>query len=199
MSFSAQPSTPQPSTRDRLLDAFERLLIEGGERSATLDAVAAAAAVSKGGLLYHFGSKEALIEGQLTRLAEFAATDADNIRTAPAGPVDYLIRTSIDTGSPFDRAYVAATRLGQGAHPRAVERLADIRRGWLSVIEEAVGDPDVAQAVMLISDGLYSNSALMGPLSAAPEVDAVQSMDRLVAVIGRLHGRIPPVQPADSA
>jgi AcrR family transcriptional regulator len=183
---AAQPEAPQPSTRDRLLDAFEHLLIEGGERSATLDAVAASAAVSKGGLLYHFGSKEALIEGQLARLAEFAATDADNIRSAPAGPVDYLIRTSIDTGSAFDRAFIAATRLGQGQHPQAVERLADIRRGWLGVIEEAVGDPDVAQAVMLISDGLYSNSALVGMLSAPLDLEGAESMDRLLAVIARL-------------
>ena len=183
----AQPVPAQPSTRDRLLDAFEHLLIEGGERSATLDAVAAAAAVSKGGLLYHFGSKEALIEGQLARLAEFAATDADNIRSAPAGAVDYLIRTSIDMGSPFDRAYIAATRLGQGAHRQAVDRLADIRRGWLSVIEEAVGDPDVAQAVMLISDGLYSNSALVGLLSAPSEIEGAENMDRLLAVIRRLR------------
>lgn len=183
----AQPAPAQPSTRDRLLDAFEQLLVEGGERAATLDAVAAAAAVSKGGLLYHFGSKEALIEGQLARLAAFAATDADNIRSAPAGPVDYLIRTSIDTGSAFDRAYIAATRLGQGQHRQAVERLADIRRDWLSVIEDAVGNPDVAQVVMLISDGLYSNSALMGLLSAPPEMEGAESMDRLLAVISQLH------------
>jgi len=186
MPSPAQSSPLQSSTRDRLLDAFERLLIEGGERSATLDAVAATAAVSKGGLLYHFGSKETLIAGQLARLAEFAATDSDNIRSAPAGPVDYLIRTSIDTGSPFDRAYIAATRLGQGRHPQAVERLANIRRGWLSVIEDAVGDPDVAQAVMLISDGLYSNSALMGLPPAPIEIEGAESMDRLLAVIARL-------------
>jgi AcrR family transcriptional regulator len=45
------------ATRDRLLDAFEGLLIAHGPRAATLDAVAAAAEVSKGGLLYHFPSK----------------------------------------------------------------------------------------------------------------------------------------------
>ena len=37
------------STRDRILDAFAQLLGENGERAATLDAVAAAAGVSKGG------------------------------------------------------------------------------------------------------------------------------------------------------
>ena len=165
-------------TRDRLLDAFEELLIEGGERSATLDAVAAAASVSKGGLLYHFGSKEALVDGQLARLGALAATDADSIRSAPAGPVDYLIRSSIDTGSPFDRAYVAATRLAQGRHPQAIESLTAIRNGWLSAIDDVVDDPNVAQAIMLISDGLYSNSALTAE---------TENLDSLMTVIDRLR------------
>ncbi|MFO7689451.1 MAG: TetR/AcrR family transcriptional regulator [Cryobacterium sp.] len=180
------PATPSPEpadfplrpTRDRLLDAFEELLIEGGERSATLDAVAAAASVSKGGLLYHFGSKEALVEGQLARLGALAATDADSIRSAPAGPVDYLIRSSIDTGSPFDRAYVAATRLAQGRHPQAIESLTRIRQGWLSAIEDVVSDPNVAQAIMLISDGLYNNSALTAE---------TYNLDNLMTVIDRFR------------
>lgn len=177
------PPTP---TRDRLLDAYEELLIDGGERSATLEAVAAAAGVSKGGLLYHFGSKDALAEAQLARLEALAATDAENIRAAPAGPVDYLIRTSVHLGSPLDRAYIATTRLAQGRHPGAIAILVDIRRRWLQVIEESVGDHDTALAIMLISDGLYGNSALGGPASDPAIVAETETMDRLLGVIGRL-------------
>jgi len=39
------------SARDRVLDAYETLLVEQGPAAATLDAVASAAQVSKGGLL----------------------------------------------------------------------------------------------------------------------------------------------------
>src|SRR5690606_13182471 len=45
---------PAPAARAKVLDAFVSILLEHGERAATLDAVAAAAGVSKGGLLYHF-------------------------------------------------------------------------------------------------------------------------------------------------
>ena len=183
-------NVPAPSvpTRDRPLDAFEQLLVEGGERSATLDAVAAAAAVSKGGLLYHFGSKDALINGVLARLDALANEDAENIRTAPAGPVDYLIRTSMHTGSPLDRAYIAASRLAQGRDPRAMQVLSDIRRRWLSVIEDAVHDADTAEAIMLISDGLYVNSSLAEhELTPPSHTDA--AMTRLIALIGRLLPR----------
>ena len=46
------------SSRDRILDAYESLLIEGGERAATLNAVVERAGLSKGGLLYHFGTRQ---------------------------------------------------------------------------------------------------------------------------------------------
>lgn len=186
--MSKNAPAPSAPTRDRLLDAFEELLVEGGERSATLDSVAAAAAVSKGGLLYHFASKDALVDGLLARLDALAREDADNIRTAPAGPVDYLIRTSVHTGSPLDRAYIAGSRLAQGRDPRAMQVLSEIRRRWLSVIEDAVHDPDTAQAIMLISDGLYVNSSLAA-YELTPPSHTDESMTRLITLIGRLLPR----------
>lgn len=187
--YAGRVSTPSP-TRDRLLDAFEALLIEQGEKAATLDAVAARAGVSKGGLLYHFGSKDALVDGQLARMAALATTDVENIRNAPAGPVDYLIRTSVNAGTPLDRAIIAAACLAQGTHPSANEAIAAMRRQWLAVIEEAVGDPDVAEAILLVSDGLYYNSALANPMPAEAHdphsAESTQQMDRLLAVIAKL-------------
>ena len=50
------------NSREHILDTYVDLLIRSGERAATLDAVATAAKVSKGGLLYHFSSKKALLE-----------------------------------------------------------------------------------------------------------------------------------------
>jgi len=71
----------RPTARRAILDAANRIVIRDGVARLTLDAVAAEAGVSKGGLLYHFRSKEALItamiaaylddfDGQLARLAE---------------------------------------------------------------------------------------------------------------------------------
>jgi len=186
--MAPMPKIPAESlrpTRDRLLDAFEALLIEGGERSATLDAVAAAAKVSKGGLLYHFASKDSLVDGVLDRLVALAHQDAENIRTASAGPVDYLIRTSVHTGSPMDRAYIAGVRLAQGRDARAMRVLAEIRSRWLSVIEDAVHDVDAAEAIMLISDGLYVNSSLADHDDDRRNQDDA-AMTRLMGVIARL-------------
>ena len=55
-----EPMSRPPHARESVLDAFEAILIDEGERAATMDATARAAGVSKGGLHYHFGSKDAL-------------------------------------------------------------------------------------------------------------------------------------------
>lgn len=57
-------SLPQPhlsSIRDRILDAVGQLSMTLGAGNFTLEQVAQAAGVSKGGLLYHFPSKDALL------------------------------------------------------------------------------------------------------------------------------------------
>ena len=107
---AATPGTTPISARDRVLDAYEELLAEQSERAATLDAVAARAGVSKGGLLYHFASKEALASGVLDRFADLIEDDVRRMREAEDGPVDYFLRTSIPTDSRFERAIVAIAR-----------------------------------------------------------------------------------------
>jgi AcrR family transcriptional regulator len=57
---------PNP-TRDRILDAALQVIAQAGACRMTLDAVAEAAGVSKGGLLYHFPDKEALLRNLLDR------------------------------------------------------------------------------------------------------------------------------------
>lgn len=179
---------PHPgSARDRILVAYEDLLIEAGERGATLDAVAARAGVSKGGLLYHFGSKDALTEGFLERLQHLAEQDVSLMLSAPAGVVDYFIRTSVNAGTELDRALIAATRVAQTSDPRAGEALAAIRTLWLDVLMDVVGDPVVARAILLISDGLYYNSAVMGMGAPDPADVSDEGLDKLLALIATLR------------
>ncbi|QWT25092.1 TetR/AcrR family transcriptional regulator [Subtercola sp. PAMC28395] len=174
--------TSAPSARDRVLDAFETILINQGERAATLDAVAAEAGVSKGGLLYHFGSKDALVDGLIERLSALVTEDVENIRTAPAGVVDYFIRSSVNIESPLDRAIISATRLAQGSQPKAQEALKSMQRDWFDVLATAVGDDAVARTIMLISDGLYYNSALLPSALTETSSRVTANMNELVAI-----------------
>lgn len=80
-------ATAPTDARTRILDAVERILVAKGVTGLTLEAAAREAGVSKGGLLYHFGTKEALITGVLGRLAEQALRDYEGgVAMQPEGP-----------------------------------------------------------------------------------------------------------------
>ncbi|PJF24919.1 MAG: TetR family transcriptional regulator, partial [Phototrophicales bacterium] len=74
------------SKRAQLLNAASQIVLEKGAAHLTLEAVAALAGVSKGGLLYHFPSKEALIKGMLEQyLTDFSTLVAQSYAALPEG------------------------------------------------------------------------------------------------------------------
>lgn len=173
------------SSRDRILDAYEDVLAVEGERYATLDAVAAKAGVSKGGLLYHFPSKDRLAGALCDRLLALAADDVEEMRTAPDGPARYYIRSSHYAGTPLDRTLVAVSRLQQAGDNHARTVIETVSANWLNLLHDALGDLDVARAVKLIGDGLYYSAlhrALGGhPVQAQPDDGLLAIIDRITA------------------
>jgi AcrR family transcriptional regulator len=164
-----------PRARDRVLDAYETMLIEHGPTAVTLDAVAAAAHVSKGGLLYHFASKDALATGLLDRLRERSAADADAIRTAPDGAVAYHVRTSApgSGASGVTRTHLAVLRLADGTEAgRSVrDALAAVDADAYAALRDELHDPVLAWLVQLIGDGLYLRTLTGTPLPPSLGVD----------------------------
>ena len=76
-----------PDARTRILDAAEAIVQARGVAGLTLEAAARDAGVSKGGLLYHFASKEALLSAMLSRLALFMEQQhRAAIEAQPEGP-----------------------------------------------------------------------------------------------------------------
>jgi AcrR family transcriptional regulator len=57
-------------TRERILDAAERLFARKGITSTSMRALTAAAGVNLAAVHYHFGSKEALLDAVIERRAE---------------------------------------------------------------------------------------------------------------------------------
>lgn len=176
----------KPVARDAVLDAFVHLLIEEGERAATVDAVARRAGVSKGGLLYHYPNKEAMISGLLERLDGLLADDVNAMAAAPEGAAAYFIKSSTWADTPLDRAFVAATRLAEVAHAETLRRIAAAQSSWLELLACDVG-PAMAKAVLYMGDGLYFNAMLArGPGGHGPEVG--RDVESLLAAVERLRG-----------
>lgn len=171
-----------PRARDSVLDAFERLLIDDGERAATMDATARAAGVSKGGLLYHFASKDALEHALLERLDALVDEDVAAMASAPEGAVAFFLRTSIMDDDPLDRALIATSRLAQAGHDAAAAALRRVRALWEEALRPHVRDDAALALVLLVSDGLYYNNALSGAAATGP-VPRGAGLDALVALV----------------
>ena len=180
--------TQKPSAKESVLDAFERLVIDRGERAATLEAVAVEAGVSKGGLLYHFASKEALLTGLLGRMAEFVTTDfAEGIAAQPEGP-GRVARAMLNWGFGLapeamnercDRA--AAVFLAVFHHDPA---LLDPMRAVVATMRAAVREdglpPGHGAAIMAAGDGLFM-ARVFGMYTPTPE-----EMRQMHAALSRL-------------
>jgi len=171
-----------PLAREKVLDAFEAILIAEGERAATMDATARAAGVSKGGLLYHFASKEALEGGIIERLGVLVDADVAAMEASPEGPVAYFLRSSVMQNDPIDRAILATSRLAQGGSAAASHALRDVREKWADAVRPQAKDAAALDLVMLVSDGLYFNNALSGGSIPGP-VPRGAGMDALIALV----------------
>jgi AcrR family transcriptional regulator len=161
------------------------MLARGGSTSITLEAVAAEAGVSKGGLLYHFPSKAAMYLGLLQSVRDSVVTDMAVVTArsgAARGFLEYSEPTEADEAG-FFTSLIAAVRTGQngdtGEHDeQASTLLVDIFRAWEEPMRAAVADPVQAENIRLVGFGLYF-SALTGLPPVDPAILA-QLFDRLV-------------------
>lgn len=140
-------------TRDRVLKAAAAVIRRNGVRALTLEAVAREAGVSKGGLLYHFPSKRALIEAMAeARLADFdAAMDRHAEKHPAAGPVSRYLASLDDGPNHMDTALLAAAS-------EDPEVLDPYRRAFATFQERlrtSSGDSVLATVARLACDGLW--------------------------------------------
>lgn len=176
-----------PLARERVLDAYETILRTDGQRAATMDAVARAAGVSKGGLLYHFASKEALASALIDRLHALVEDDMAAITGAPEGAIAYFLRSSVLDNDPLDHAILAVARLAQGGDTVASDALRAVRDTWADALRPHTRDATALDLVMLVSDGLYFNNALDGGSIPGPVPHGAE-LDALIALVERAAG-----------
>ena len=118
-----------------------------GPQALTLDAVAAEAGVSKGGLLYHFASKRELLDAVVRRWLDEFQDDID-----AAGP-GFLPATCAPPTAPRPRRRACWRR--SSPTPTCWPSCATgTRRGGDRVVTEG-GDPVEATVARLAADGLW--------------------------------------------
>jgi AcrR family transcriptional regulator len=178
---------PRPSNRNRILDAAEARLLEHGPRGLVLDAVATDAGVSKGGLLYHFPSKEALAQALVERLVEGFDGEQARLIDGDDGATGrrtraYLRSTVTPDGEPADAsaALMAGILAGMGGNRERLGPLYEAFARWQDRLEDDGVDPVRATLVRLAADGLWL-SALLGlpPLDKKLARDVLAHLEEL--------------------
>lgn len=98
MSRSAHTRKKDPAgVRRSLLEHTLKLAAQQSLASVTLDAVARAAEVTKGGLLHHFPSKHALIEAAFDELVQRLDQHIDALMAADPEPVGRFTRAYVES------------------------------------------------------------------------------------------------------
>lgn len=78
---------PQHIDRSAVLDAAEQIVLSRGAAELTIDAVARAAGITKGGVQYCFGTKQGLIEAMVERWCRDFQAEIDEVTSPDADPV----------------------------------------------------------------------------------------------------------------
>ncbi len=174
-----------PAVGDRLLDAAEQIVARDGVGNLTLEAVAREAGVSKGGLLYHFRSKSALVLGIVERLAANLDGELNRALANDPGGAGAFTRACLTIGathSTCDRQPIYTALLAAaGTDPEYLAPMRARMAEWQTRLEHDGLDPALTTIVRLALDGLNICSLFGLPVPGEPLRGLV--LDKLRALI----------------
>lgn len=169
------------ATREMILSAASNVVLSQGALGMTLEAVAKEAGVSKGGLLYHFPSKDALIGGMVEHMVQGLterirkAYEEDEFGTNQGRWLRALTKANFQS---------EALELGAGLTAAVLlnpDLLEPNRRAYetrQALIEQDGVDVVLANIIRLVGDGIWF-SELLG-FSPPKEPLKTQIMERLL-------------------
>lgn len=156
-------SSQDQSTPERIRRAAAELIRREGAGNLTLAAVAKTAGISKGGLLYHYPNKRALLQGLLEHLLSTRegvsaqltgdiSSDANVNASKAAAVVNSVIDADFDL--PADERVMAQALLAASSEDPTL--LAPARAHLTSLFSTLAADPSEAEAqsILLASQGL---------------------------------------------
>ncbi len=179
-SASDQTVLPEKTVKDKLLDAAEKIILKGGLTKLTLAAVARDAGVSKGGLLYHFPEKDALIKGMVERLCltfdHLLKSEKAEDPNPYGGWTRAYLRTTLQVMYGQNPAFqkLSAATLAAAAHkPKLLVPLHRYAEEWRATIQQEHIDPVIATIIRLSMDGLWLANLFGLPVPEKSELEKI--------------------------
>ena len=169
-------------SRDAILDAAERILTAHGPGRLTIDAIAAEASFSKGGVLHHFKSKQDIMIAMLDRVLERFESRIQELYAEGAGKRSYLnahVRAKIERAR--DDLDLPRIIIGAAATwPDLLKPFSAMYESSTRRVMEEADDPALALVIKLASDGLMFSS-VFGLIDTAGPVFAMAEKQLLSA------------------
>lgn len=175
----------RPSCKELLLDAAEAVVVREGGARLTLDAVAEQAGVSKGGLLYHFPSKESLLQGMISRhVKRVGERQAAALASLPEGSSSALKAQVLASlmRSEADMLVSSALLAVVANDTKLLEPAVQFHRErFMTLAGEGADDAFARRAlIMLAADGLFFLDLLrLSPFTAAQRQALIDAMMRM--------------------
>ncbi len=157
-------TTARPDTKSRIIGAAEEVVLRDGVARLTLEAAAAEAGLSKGGVLYHFPTRDALVAAMVDEIIEeFDRDILDHLENddGPGAFARAYIRATMAPGSPRPDRQDRQDRLGAAliaaaaAQPSLLVPLQAAADRWQARMADDGLDPALATVVRLACDGLW--------------------------------------------
>ena len=171
-------------TREKLVQAAAHLVLANGINRVTLEQIALEAGVSKGGLLHHFPTKQALLSGLMEQVGEvFGSRIQRHCAQEPVGQPGRLARAYIRASFEYEADELHLTNAIAkvvSEFPELIEEL----QGYFQQIDQDMQQDGLpaarATVIRLACDGLWL-SELIGGASMDDELRK-QMRDELLAM-----------------
>ncbi|NFV79565.1 TetR/AcrR family transcriptional regulator [Magnetospirillum aberrantis] len=172
-------SEPTLSTRDRIIDTAMDIVRDQGVVKLTLDEAAKCAGLSKGGVLYHFKTKDELIRGMLeAMILQHEEIQLAYYQREPEGPyrwVRAVVRTAYDSdGLAKDRVAAALMAL-VAVNPELQKTIQAHYEKWIARIRADSPNQMLAELICMAMDGQYFESILGLELCDTTEREQMQA------------------------
>ena len=168
------------SAKHKILSAAACVVDRDGAAHLTIDAVAAEAELSKGGVLYHFPRNgrcsRGMLQHLLDRVGERVARHFADLQGGPHRMVRALIKSEQEQDEP-ERAMALAILAAAAEDPSLLEPARAAVAGWFASVED---EGNLGVLLLLATEGLRFLSMLnLLPMAAAERAETHESLLRI--------------------
>lgn len=173
------------TTKQKILEAAAEISRESGPGNLSLEAVAAKAGVSKGGLLYHYPSKTALLKAVVESFVASFDEELARRKEMKAGRADALLDAYLDLfveDHDCRRPPPSGLLAALSQDPEFLDPVRSHNRALLDRMRQTASDPAMALIVYLAIQGMRATN-LLG-LDVLDEEEFSEAVGKLKTVIG---------------